>query len=156
MTIQWSRVAAPDLDAARLYALLALRAEIFVVEQRCAYQDVDGRDLLPSTLHVLGWRGQRLAACLRVLDDAAHGRTAIGRVCVAAPERGRGHGHELMRQGMQAALQRWPERPVYLSAQSHLQGFYAAHGFAPVTGPYLEDGIPHVGMTWRPARPPLS
>lgn len=137
----------PDLDAAMLYGLLALRVEVFVVEQDCPYRELDGLDLLPGARHFwLADDNGRIFSTLRLLDDGEQFR--IGRVCTAADERGRGHTARLMR----AALDEVGERPCRLNAQSYLTAMYARHGFA-VDGPeFMEDGIPHVPML-RSGRP---
>jgi ElaA protein len=133
-----------DLDTTTLYALLRLRGDVFVVEQKCAYADLDGRDTEPGTRHVWVARDREVLAYLRILDDSASGTplTRIGRVVVAAAERGGGHAGRLMAH----ALTVIGHRDAALEAQAHLVDFYARFGFE-VTGPeYLEDGIPHVPM----------
>ena len=134
------RMTGDRLDARRLEAILALRSEVFVVEQRCHYQDVDGRDLDPSTVHLwIDAASGRPAAYLRVLDEGTARR--IGRVVTAAPHRGEGMGAALMRAAMAEAAP-----PLVLSAQSHLVGWYEALGFV-VDGPeYLDAGILHRPM----------
>lgn len=136
-----------DLDKQQLYDILALRTEVFVVEQRCPYQEVDGLDLSGDTLHLMGCQDNRLVAYLRLLDPQAHdGEVVIGRVVTAAAARGNGTGHQLLLKGLECAEHCWPGTPVYLSAQAHLQGYYARHGFEVAGDEYLEDGIPHIGM----------
>ncbi|HEX6500840.1 MAG TPA: GNAT family N-acetyltransferase [Micromonosporaceae bacterium] len=131
-----------ELDAATLYALIRLRADVFVVEQKCAYLDLDGRDLEADTRHLwLAGDGEPPAAYLRVLSDHA-GRARIGRVCVARDQRGRGHARRLMR----AALDLIGDRPCDLNAQSYLVDFYAEFGFRVVGPEFLEDDIPHMPM----------
>ncbi|WP_110669622.1 GNAT family N-acetyltransferase [Salinicola halophilus] len=135
------------LDATTLYELLALRVAVFVVEQRCAYQELDGQDLLATTQHLLVHREGRLAATLRLLAPSdPREAIAIGRVVIAPAQRGSGLGHALMQEALQRIETAWPERDAYLSAQAHLQHFYAGHGFRAVTDVYLEDDIPHIGM----------
>lgn len=132
-----------DLDAATLYALLRLRTDVFVVEQECAYPELDGRDTEPGTRHL--WLrdgpGAEPLGYLRILEEP-DGSARIGRVCVAAKARGAGLAGRLM----SVALDVVGARRCVLDAQSHLTGFYAGFGFAP-TGPgFDEDGIPHVPM----------
>jgi ElaA protein len=135
------RVAAfGELDAYTLYALLRLRAEVFVVEQDCAYLDLDGLDTEPGTRHLWLERAGDPVAYLRVLV-AGDGRQ-IGRVVVAKAERGEGLAARLM----DAALELVGVRPCRLNAQSYLVEFYRRHGFAPAGPEYLEDGIPHTPM----------
>ncbi|GAB2871281.1 GNAT family N-acetyltransferase [Nocardioides pacificus] len=132
-----------DLDARTAYDVWRLRQDVFVVEQECAYPDLDGRDLEPTTRHVL-LEDDGLVGYLRVLDDGAHLR--IGRVLLRRDARGRGLADQLVA----AALDVVGERAARLDAQSPLAGWYATHGFV-VDGPeFVEDGIPHLPM----ARPP--
>lgn len=137
-----------DLATTELYALLRLRSEVFVVEQQCVFLDLDGEDLGQDTWHLMAWdETGRLLAGARLLDPDSHdGQAIIGRVVTAPDARGQGLGHELMRQALKEVRRLWPQAPVYLGAQQRLQAFYAGHGFDPVTDPYMEDGIPHVGM----------
>jgi len=147
MTIDWVCKHHNDLGKEQLYAILQLRAEVFVVEQKCVYQDVDGQDLEGDTCHLMAWAGDRLAAYLRLLDpELQGGDVVIGRVITAPDYRGQGLGHELIAQALKQAQKRWPEVPVYLSAQAHLQGYYGRYGFVVAGEEYVEDGIPHIGM----------
>ena len=134
-----------ELDAATLYALLRLRTEVFVVEQRCPYPELDGRDVEPGTRHLwLAPDGDPLdvRAYLRLLAEP-DGAVRIGRVCTAAKARGEGLSARLL----DAALELAGERtPTVLDAQSYLVGFYERYGFAASGPEYVEDGIPHVPM----------
>ena len=132
-----------DVDRQLLYDVLALRSAVFVVEQACAYQDIDGLDLVDGTVHVLGRDGDGLAAYARLLaPDAQHATARIGRVIVATQARGRRLAHELMARAVEVCEARWPG-PIELGAQAHLTGFYRSLGFEPVGEPYDEDGILH-------------
>jgi ElaA protein len=129
-----------DLDVTTLYAILKLRSDVFVVEQKCVYPDLDGRDTEPGTRHVWFSRDGAVQACLRILDDGTHRR--IGRVVTAPGARGAGLAGRLVTE----ALRLIGDRPSVLDAQAHLAGFYARFGFE-ATGPqFLEDGIPHIPM----------
>jgi ElaA protein len=134
-----------ELDTVTLYALLKLRTDVFVVEQRCAYPELDGRDLEASTRHIwLAPDGDRAEphAYLRILADP-DGTARIGRVVVAAKARGTGLAGRLV----SAALEEiGPGTPAVLEAQSYLVGFYTGFGFTPTGPEYLDDGIPHVPM----------
>jgi ElaA protein len=129
------------LDGRMVYEMCVLRQQVFVVEQRCAYPDLDGRDLEPETRHVLmSDDADRVLGYARVVDDAETWR--IGRVVLHPSVRGRGLAEGLMH----TALQVCRGRDVVLDAQTPLAGWYAGLGFA-ATGPeFLEDGIPHVPM----------
>lgn len=137
---------AGDLDAATLYELLRLRVEVFVVEQRCPYPELDGQDLLAGTRHF--WfedADGRVIATLRLIEDHSGGRTSfrIGRVCTDPAARGRGYAARLL----QAALVDVGDHPCHLNAQSHLSEMYTRHGFSVSGAEFLEDGIPHVPMS---------
>lgn len=147
MSIDWLCKHHTDLGKDQLYAILQLRTEVFVVEQRCAYQEVDGQDLTGDTLHLMAWQDNKLVAYLRLLDPQSQGGdVVIGRVVTSPSARGLKLGHPLLLKGLEAAEHCWPGVPLYLSAQAHLQGFYARHGFVVVGEEYLEDDIPHIGM----------
>jgi len=147
MSITWQIHHHRDLSKHDLYAALRLRTQVFVVEQQCPYQEVDGLDLQGDTRHLLGWDGNQLVAYLRLLDPALNdGDVVIGRVVIAEAARGTGLGHALMEQALAACARQWPGVAVYLSAQAHLQGYYGRYGFSAVTDEYLEDGIAHIGM----------
>ena len=147
MTIDWLCKHHGDLSKEQLYSILQLRTEVFVVEQKCPYQEVDGRDLEGDTCHLMGWRDDRLVAYLRLLDpESQGGDVVIGRVVIAPEARGQGLGHALMSEALKQAGKLWPEVPIYLSAQAHLQAYYGRYGFEVVGEVYLEDDIPHIGM----------
>lgn len=147
MSIDWICKHHTDLGKQQLYALLTLRIEVFVVEQKCPYLEIDGQDLEGDTCHLMAWRDGELVAYLRLLDpESQGGDVVIGRVVISPSARGEGLGHALMVQGLAQAEKHWPGVPVYLSAQAHLQAYYARHGFEVAGEAYLEDGIPHIGM----------
>jgi ElaA protein len=136
-----------ELGARTAFELCRLRQDVFVVEQECAYPDLDDRDLEPATRHVVLLDDGRLVATARVLDDGAEQR--IGRVVCHPGVRGTGASGELMRAALDAATAAAPGADVVLGAQSPLIGWYASFGFAPDGPEYLEDGIPHTPMRLR-------
>ncbi|ELM3750692.1 TPA: GNAT family N-acetyltransferase [Aeromonas dhakensis] len=138
-----------ELTTDELYDLLALRVEVFVVEQTCPFQDLDGLDRRDGVLHLLGWQDGALVAYARLMAPgvAKSEQVVIGRVVTAPEARGDGLGHRLMQQALQECARLWPGVSIYLGAQAHLQGFYGRHGFTAVGEPYLEDDIPHIGMS---------
>nr|WP_310615604.1 GNAT family N-acetyltransferase [Pantoea cypripedii] len=147
MEINWLDIHHRDLSLQQLYALLALRSEVFVVEQQCPYLDVDGQDLVAENRHLLGMYNDELVAYARLLSPAdAQSPVKIGRVIVSDRARGINLGNRLMIQALQACQQHWPQHPQFLSAQAHLQSFYGRHGFVAVSDVYLEDDIPHIDM----------
>jgi ElaA protein len=135
-----------ELDTITLYAILRLRSAVFVVEQDCPYQDLDGRDVDPGTHH--GWISEsgHPVAYLRVLDEP-DGTARIGRVCVAGSARRRGLAGTLM----DAALADIGDRAAVLDAQTYAVDLYRGFGFVEDGPEYVEDGIPHVPMR-RPPR----
>ncbi|HAM3968116.1 GNAT family N-acetyltransferase [Escherichia coli] len=145
--IDWQDLHHSDLSVSQLYALLQLRCVVFVVEQNCPYQDIDGDDLEGENRHILGWHNGTLVAYARILksDDELQ-PVVIGRVIVSEALRGEKIGQQLMSKALESCTRRWPEKPIYLGAQAHLQNFYGQFGFIPVTDIYEEDGIPHIGM----------
>ena len=132
------------LDAATLYALLRLRIDAFVVEQACAYPDLDGRDTEPATRHVWWDEGDGPVAYLRVLAEP-DGSRRIGRVVTAARARRRGLAERLVRHAI-ASAPGAHGGPVVLAAQAHLEGWYRRLGFEVTGPPFDEDGITHVPM----------
>jgi len=137
-----------------LYALMRLRQEVFVVEQKCAYLDADGAD--PKCWHLLGQDAQgRLLACLRIVPPGLrYEESSIGRVAVHPEARGTGLGLELVAKGVARCLQLHPVHPIRISAQAYLEAFYGRFGFVAEGPTYLEDDIPHVAMV-RPAGRPV-
>ena len=135
-----------DLDTRTLYLILQLRVDVFVVEQQCAYPELDGRDLEPDALWL--WASPpdtgTVLATLRVLRDA-DGTARIGRVATAVAGRSGGVASRLMREAL-AAIDALGAPGTVLEAQSQLAGWYARFGFAPAGEEYVEDGIPHVPM----------
>ncbi|MFG1497767.1 GNAT family N-acetyltransferase [Saccharospirillum sp. HFRX-1] len=146
----WQCVAFDELDIRSLYDLLALRMSVFVVEQNCPYQELDGKD--QQSWHMLGYRQGQLVATARILAPGASYAEAasIGRVVSAPSERGTGIGQALMTESVQACVKRFPDHPIRIGAQAHLDAFYRRFGFVSSGATYLEDGIPHIEMT-RPA-----
>ena len=143
--LRYESAAFDALSVRDLYDLLALRAEIFVVEQACAYLDPDGAD--PEATHLLGRDAHGVLGAYARIFVARDRFEAhrIGRVVVHAALRGHGEGRRLMHE----ALARCPAieaAPVELSAQAHLERFYASLGFAPISERYVLDGIDHVDM----------
>ena len=149
MTPRWSWHAWAGLTPDVLYAFLRLRSAIFVVEQNCVFPEMDGRD--PLCEHLCGWRGDELVAYLRLVPPGIRTpEVALGRVVVAAGVRGTGLGRAAMREGLARCALRFPGQPVKVSAQAHLEPFYASLGFVTVGAPYDEDGILHVDMVKAP------
>lgn len=150
--MNWSLKPWCELTTDELYDLLALRAEVFVVEQTCPFQDLDGVDRRDGVLHLLGYDGEHLAAYARIMAPGIGDEqgAAIGRVVTSPRSRGDGLGHRLLTEAVRGCEGLWPAHSIWLGAQAHLQGFYGRHGFVAEGEGYLEDDIPHMGMRKAP------
>lgn len=134
-----------ELSIDELYDLLQLRSEIFVVEQDCVYQDIDGKD--QKALHIIGSKDGRIVAYTRCFNSGIYFEEAsIGRVVVAKDQRKYGLGHEIMKASLKAIQDHFKTDSIKLSAQQYLVKFYESHGFKTIGEGYLEDGIPHIAM----------
>lgn len=132
-----------ELELRELYSILRARAQVFVVEQSCAYQDIDGID--PDARHLYVLCDGELAAYLRVfMRDEKSGTAQIGRVITL--KRACGLGLMLLREGIAEAFSLPGVRSIYLEAQTYAVGFYEKAGFRVASDEFLEDGIPHVVM----------
>jgi ElaA protein len=147
--LEWRWKPFGDLIVTEVYDLLAARSAVFVVEQNCVYGDIDGLD--KSAWHLLGYSNRdgeaRLAGYLRVLlPDETSADIRIGRVLTTAQFRGIGLGSVMLERALEHIVAQWPDVAVSLHAQAHLQKFYGAFGFEPISDIHDEDGIPHVWM----------
>ncbi|MFK5957511.1 MAG: GNAT family N-acetyltransferase [Lutibacter sp.] len=134
-----------ELTTNELYAILQLRSEVFVVEQDCVYQDVDGKD--QKALHVIGVKNNKIIAYTRIFKPGDYfTKASIGRVVVAKKEREFGYGHVIIKHSIKAIKKYFNETSIKISAQTYLKKFYESHGFLKIGEEYLEDGIPHIGM----------
>lgn len=134
-----------DLTPRQIHALYQLRVAVFVVEQHCAYQEVDDTDLTAIHLLATDATGQ-LAAYARLMQEP-HQQARFGRVIVSPVARGDGNGRQLIQRALQVIRRQWPAtQQVNIQAQHYLDQFYRSFGFQPVSAVYLEDGIPHQDM----------
>ena len=132
-----------ELTADELYAILRLRAAVFVVEQNCPYLDPDNLDL--DAVHLWLEDEDGIEAYLRILDRGAESEhVAIGRVI--AVKRRCGLGSRILKEGIRVAREQLHADKIYLEAQSYAKGLYEKQGFRPVSEEFLLDGIPHVRM----------
>ena len=156
--ISWKCAAFTELTTRELYEILQVRAEVFVVEQACAFQDMDGADF--QAWHLMGrfpspsgegQGGGPLVAYARLIPAGIKfAEPSIGRVITTGAARGRGLGRPLMAEALSQAGKLWPGRALRIGAQQRLEAFYQSLGFATASAPYDEDGILHVEML-RPA-----
>lgn len=144
-TITWQIDYFKELDIYKLYNLLYLRAEVFVVEQDCPYLDVDNKD--QKAVHLQGYLGEKLVAYCRLFKPGDYFEEAsIGRVIVAADYRKYGYGHQLMTKAIELQASLLNETKITISGQLYLKKFYESHGFIQTSDTYLEDNIPHIQM----------
>lgn len=134
-----------ELSVSELYNVLQLRAEVFVVEQNCVYQDIDGKD--EKALHLLGSYDGKIVAYARLFKPGYYfDNASIGRVVVNANYRSRKWGHNLMDAAIAGIKNHFDETAITISAQLYLKKFYESHGFIQDGEGYLEDDIPHIRM----------
>lgn len=134
-----------NLSLEELYAVLQLRADVFVIEQDCIYQDIDGKD--EQALHILGFYEDRLVAYTRCFAPNMYfEEAAIGRVVVEKSQRKFGFGHQILKASIKAIEDEYQTKKIKLSAQQYLTKFYESHQFKLLGKGYLEDGIPHIAM----------
>ncbi|WP_020568940.1 GNAT family N-acetyltransferase [Neolewinella persica] len=151
MQLTWHHIHFPDLTITQLYAILRLRAEVFVVEQDCVYQDLDDKD--QRAIHLLGTTEDgQLAAYTRIVDKGVSypDYASIGRVITAPFARGKGLGRPLMEESIRGLVSHFGQQPIKIGAQAHLQKYYGSLGFIGVGEVYDEDGIPHRSMVYTP------
>lgn len=132
-----------ELSLTELYSILKLRVDVFVVEQKCPYAELDNED--QDSLHLFYKANDKIIAYLRLIHSHA-GNVRIGRVVTAKAFRGKGVSSQLMKDTMEYIQENYASKKIILSSQEYLQHFYTRYGFKPVSEMYLEDGIPHVDM----------
>lgn len=142
--MQWFLKSFDEFTLDELYSMLRLRAEVFVVEQEAAYQDVDNKD--QKALHVFAVDRNEVVAYTRLFKAGDYfDKASIGRVVVKPSHRGLGLGHELLKRSLNYT-DTHQYGALHISAQTYLQKFYETYGFYVVSDLYLEDGLPHYGM----------
>ena len=134
------------LTTDELYELLRVRSEVFVVEQNCVYQDLDGDD--QNSIHLWMTKGERIVALARVCPAGTHMKEiSIGRVITT--ERGKGYGKQIMLHAIDAAIEHFDAKCIDIEAQEYARGFYESVGFQQSSDTFMLDGIPHIKMTWK-------
>ncbi|MCZ8256654.1 MAG: GNAT family N-acetyltransferase [Bacteroidia bacterium] len=143
--IHWRFVPFSALTSLELYEMLQLRSEVFVVEQACPFQDLDGAD--QKAMHLMGTKDGRLVAYARCFAAGEKfAEASIGRVVTHMSARGDGIGHVLIKESIARLMEHWGPQPIRIGAQARLEKFYKQHGFVQNGEPYMEDGIPHIEM----------
>ena len=145
---RWEVKTFQQLTVDELFDGLKLRVDVFVVEQQCAYPDLDEYDRHPETRHLSGRNevGQLIAYARLLPTGLRYPEVNVGRFVVKADSRKQGIGHQLLQTALQEVSRCWPKTSMKISAQDYLQAFYAQYGFIRVSEVFLEDGIPHVEM----------
>ena len=134
-----------ELTVDELYELLRVRSEVFVVEQDCVYQDLDGDDQF--SVHLWLTEGDKVVALCLVCPAGTHmEEVSIGRVITT--ERGKGNGKRIMLEGIKVARNHFNAERIEIEAQEYARGFYEQVGFRQSSEPFILDGIPHIRMTW--------
>lgn len=136
-----------ELSVDELYEILALRSEVFVVEQNCIFLDLDYKD--QKAKHLMGYdNNNQLMAYTRLFDDSVYyeGFLSIGRVVASPKGRGAGFGREIFGKSVEKIQELFGEKPIKIGAQAYLESFYASFGFESINEDYIEDGIPHKMM----------
>ncbi|MDD9303380.1 MAG: GNAT family N-acetyltransferase [Desulfobacter sp.] len=148
MADTWQIKRFDQLSINELYALLRLRTDIFVVEQKCPYPELDGKDDHEQTIHLWQYaQDHTMSAYLRILaPGVSYAGASLGRVAVHKEFRNHGLAHSIVDKAIDVAKGIWPEKKIEISAQVYLTHFYESHGFQAVSPPYLEDNIPHIDM----------
>lgn len=134
-----------ELTLDELYELLRIRTEVFVVEQDCVYQDMDGDD--QASVHLWLTEGDKVVALCRVCPAGTHmEEVSVGRVITTV--RGKGYGKRIMLEGIKAAREHFGAKRIDIEAQEYARGFYEQVGFRQSSDTFILDGIPHIRMTW--------
>ena len=134
-----------ELTTEELYELLRVRSEVFVVEQNCVYQDLDGDD--QQAIHLWLTEADKVVALARVCPAGTHMQEiSIGRVITT--ERGKGYGKQIMLHAIDAANEHFGATIIDIEAQEYARGFYESVGFKQSSASFMLDGIPHIKMTW--------
>jgi ElaA protein len=144
--ITWQCAHFSEFSAAQLYAVLSMRSEVFIVEQNCVYQDMDGVDI--DCLHVIGWTSdQQVAAYMRIVPPGRKfAEVSLGRVITSNTARGTGIGKQLLTRGLELIAAHYPGLAIRIHAQAYLEKFYGTFGFVTVSDVFMEDNIPHCVM----------
>ena len=148
MKLNWYTYKWGELSTQDLYDLLALRSAVFVVEQNCPYQDLDGKDQKSDHIFARDEDGEMVAYARIVFPGVSYSEWSIGRVATSLKVRRSGAGKLLMNQCMSYLIHDCNAGGIRISAQEYLLKFYEGFAFEQVSESYLEDDIPHVEMLY--------
>lgn len=143
--MNWKIKKFQELNKDEIYEILKTRNEVFVIEQRCFYQECDGKD--KNAYHLFAEENGKIIAYLRILEKgASYAEISIGRVLVSRDYRQKGLAKQMMLKAIEFIENELKEQSIRISAQEYLIDFYKSLGFEKVSDLYLEDGIPHLEM----------
>lgn len=146
--MNWKLKKFNELTVEEMYKILALRNEIFIVEQECPYLDCDNKDL--KSYHLFAEENGEIVSYLRVLEKGvSYDEISIGRVAVKKNYRGNGISREMMLKAIEFIENELFETTIKIQAQAYLINFYSSLGFKAVSEEYLEDDIPHIDMLYK-------
>lgn len=148
--LNWKFKHYKNLSLDELYDIIALRISIFVVEQDCPYQELDGKD--KDAYHLIFKKdNEKIMGTLRVLSPGvSYDEVSLGRIVLHPDVRGKQFGHQMMHEAMGFVKSKFGDVSIKLSGQKHLEKFYNSHNFKSISKEYLEDGIPHILMEYKP------
>tara|TARA_A100001011_G_scaffold219884_1_gene227840 strand:- start:99 stop:551 length:453 start_codon:yes stop_codon:yes gene_type:complete len=132
-----------EIDNETLHNIFLIRSEVFIIEQNCTYQDIDGKDI--KSIHIIGKIKEEIIAYSRIMN-LSNEFCSIGRVLVKKASRKKGLGTKLMKKTIEEAAKKFKKNKIKISAQKYLKDFYTNLGFKHTGKSYLEDGIPHIEM----------
>ena len=144
--MNWFTKRLENIDVQTFYDIIALRINVFIIEQKCLYEELDYKDFKAMHLYAKD-ETQQIVAYLRILDPGvSYPEVSIGRVLVSPDKRALKMGRTLMEKGIQYVKEAYDQAPIRISAQAYLLNFYQSLGFKVVSEIYLEDDIPHIEM----------
>ena len=150
MELDWQIKSFSELSTGEFHDIIALRIKVFVVEQDCPYQELDGKDLTSYHIICRNTSGKVISTTRILPAGISYKEVSIGRVVIDESSRGIGVGHTLMEKSMDFIRSKFGAVPVRISAQKYLEKYYTTHKFTSTGKEYLEDGIPHVEMLYKP------
>lgn len=134
-----------ELTAREIYEIAKIRSEVFVVEQKCVYLDLDGKDF--ESYHLYMKNGEEIAAYCRIIKKGiSYDTVSIGRVLTVEEQRGKGYAKKLLEEAIRFIFEDLKEESITIGAQNYLRNFYTSLGFRAISEVYDEDGIPHIDM----------